>query len=391
MQLAAFLASRLLRRRGTVLLRTSALAALVAVGLGVASLVVTLALMTGYETVLRQGILAGSGHVFAFYPGGMSRTQTDAAARLAALPGVVRAADVAYLPGLIFARHGSGAEIVTVRATSGPAAARPVASAAARGILAATLGQGLARRLAAAPGDVLMLQLVAAGSPRSLPVRVAHVFSTGFVELDERWATVDLAALAARMPDLRAGGVELWLEDPDQAGSLRDRVERVCAGCLVTTWQEMSPAIFAGLRWQKLSLMLVLSLVLAVGAFEIASALVVLVTEKRRELGVLLALGGQPALLRRTILFVGGALGAAGVAAGVVLGVAVIVVLNLLGLPHFSPEIARIYLVERIPLRLAGGDLGLVAALAVLEVVLAALLPARRVARRDPSEVLRWV
>jgi lipoprotein-releasing system permease protein len=391
MRLAAFLALRLLRRRGTALLRTSALAALVAVGLGVASLIVTLALMTGYERALRQGILAGSGHVFAFYPGGMSKVQAETAARLAAFPGVVRAADVTYLPGLIFARGSRDAEIVTVRASSSPAPAARRETSAARGMLGVTLGEGLARRLAAAPGDVLTLQIVAAGSPRSVPVKVTGVYATGFVELDERWLTVGLAELAARVPDLRSGGIELWLADPDQADALRNRVERVCAGCLVTTWKEMSPAIFAGLRWQKLSLALVLSLVLAVGAFEIASALVVLVTEKRRELGVLLALGGQPDLLRRTILFVGGMLGAAGVAVGVAFGVAVVVALNLLGLPHFPPEIARIYLVERIPLRLAAADLGLVAVLAVLEVVLAALLPARRVARRDPGEVLRWV
>jgi len=135
----------------------------------------------------------------------------------------------------------------------------------------------------------------------------------------------------------------------------------------------------------------VLSLVLGVGAFEVASALVVLVTEKRREFGVLLALGGQPRLLRRTLLMAGGALGAAGVLAGMLLGVTLVLLLGFLGVPRFPPDIASIYMVETIPLRLLPGDLAVVLALSLVEVLLAALLPAHRASRREPVEVLRWV
>ncbi len=103
-----------------------------------------------------------------------------------------------------------------------------------------------------------------------------------------------------------------------------------------------------------------LSLVLGVGAFEVASALVVLVTEKRREFGVLLAIGGPPRLVRRTLLLAGGALGAAGVAVGIGLGVAIVLVLTALGVPHFPPDIASIYMVDTIPLRLLPGDLAVV-------------------------------
>jgi len=131
--------------------------------------------------------------------------------------------------------------------------------------------------------------------------------------------------------------------------------------------------------------------VLGVGAFEVASALVVLVTEKRREFGVILALGGQPRLLRRTLLLAGGALGATGVLVGMLLGVALVLLLGLLGVPHFPPGIASIYMVETIPLRLLPGDLAAVLALSLVEVLLAALVPAYRASRREPVEVLRWV
>ena len=393
MQLAWFLAGRLLRRRGTSLLRTSALAALLAVALGAASLVVVLALMSGYTGALRSGVLAASGHLVALYPPGLSHEDAVAAeARVAAVPGVVRVGEVVYLPGMLFPRAGGQAELVSVRANSQtPPFVRLEASQAA-GPLEVALGRGVARRLSASRGDALTLQVVGGGTPRAVAVRVGEVFSTGFAELDERFVVADLAELRRRVPSLAGGGLEVWLANPEQAGALRDRIEQACGkGALVATWQESNRNLFAALRWQKISLGVVLSLVLGVGAFEVASALVVLVTEKRREFGVLLALGGQPRLLRRTLLLAGGALGAAGVLVGMLLGVALVLLLAFLGVPHFPPDIASIYMVETIPLRLLPGDLAVVLALSLVEVLLAAMLPARRVSKREPVEVLRWV
>jgi len=392
-RLAWFLAGRLLRRRGTALLRTSALAALVAVALGAASLVVVLALMSGYTGALRAGVLAAGGHLIALYPAGLPpREGAAAVGRVAALEGVVRVGEVVYLPGMLFPRSGGEAELVTVRANAQPPPFVHLPDRVTEGPLEIALGRGLARRLSAGTGDVLSLQVVAGGAPRPLPVRVAQVFTAGFAELDEHFVVTGLSGLRRRVSPLAGGGLEVWLSNPERAGELRSRVEAALGrGALVTTWQEANRNLFAALRWQKLSLALVLSLVLGVGAFEVASALVVLVTEKRREFGVLLALGGQPRLLRSTLLLAGGALGTAGVLAGMVLGVGLVAVLDLLRIPHFPPEIASIYMVDRIPFRLLPGDLAVVLALSVVEVLLAALLPAHRVSRREPVEVLRWV
>ncbi|HUK13830.1 MAG TPA: FtsX-like permease family protein, partial [Thermoanaerobaculaceae bacterium] len=388
MRLALFLAARLLRRRGSALLRTSALAALIAVALGAASLVVALALMSGYTRALRDGVLAAGGHVVALYPGGLSRAVAAAATeKLERLPGVTRVAQAVYLAGMLFPRGGGAAELVSVRASTQPLPFVHLPAADPDGPLAVAIGRGVARRLSAAAGEVLSLQVVTGRAPRSVPVRIAAVFATGFSELDERWVVADFAALSRRVADLPGGGLEVFLADPSDAPARRDRVEAICGdGALVSTWEESNRNLFAALRWQKLSLGLVLSLVLGVGAFEVASALVVLVTEKRRELGILLALGSDPRLMRRTLLLAGGALGAAGVAAGVLLGVALAVLLSLLGVPHFPPDIASIYMVETIPLRIVPGDIAAVLALSLAEVLLAAMLPARRAARREPVE-----
>ncbi|MFI5143458.1 MAG: hypothetical protein ACHQHM_05470, partial [Thermoanaerobaculales bacterium] len=103
------------------------------------------------------------------------------------------------------------------------------------------------------------------------------------------------------------------------------------------------------------------------------------------------ALGIKPRLLRHTLLLAGGGLGSVGVVAGMALGIVVVVCLGVLGVPHFSPEIASIYMVDTIPFRIVPGDLVVVLVLSLTEVLLAASLPARRAARREPVEALRWV
>jgi lipoprotein-releasing system permease protein len=255
------------------------------------------------------------------------------------------------------------------------------------------IGSGLARRLGTAAGERVTLQVVPGGRlPVTVPARVEQVFRTSFAEVDERWAVVPLADLRRFVGGWHSSGLEVWLVDPARADATRDAVDAACGGrALVTSWQENNRNLFAALQWQKISLGVVLSLVLGVGAFEVASALVVLVTEKRRSLGVLLALGGRPGLIRVTLVLAGGLLGAVGVVGGTLVGMALVGVMTVLGQPSFPPEIAAIYMVDRIPMRLAPFDLAAVVALGLVEVVVASLLPARRAARREPVEVLRWV
>jgi lipoprotein-releasing system permease protein len=389
------LAARLLQRRGTALLRTSALAALAAVALGVASLVIVLALMNGYSDALRSGILAGGGHLVAMYPAGLAPEGAAAAkARLLAVPGVEAVGEVLYLPALLFTRADGGTgEVVTLKATGLAGTFTPAGPPAATGPLPVAVGSGLARRLEVAPGDSLSVQVMTpAQVPRVVLGTVASVFHSGLAELDDRWVTVRLADLATRVAAVRANGLEVALDDPGAATARRDAVERAAGRtALVTTWQETNRNLFAALRWQKLSLGVLLSLVVGVGAFEVASALVVLVTEKRRQLGILIALGGEPRLLRAVILAAAGALGIAGVVTGIVTGVGAAALLTALGVPSFPPDIASIYMVDRIRFIVDWRDVALVMGLGVVEVIVAALLPARRVARWQPAEVLRWV
>lgn len=384
----------MLRRRSSALLRTTALAGLSAVALGIAALLVSLALMTGYQDAIQEGLLAAGGHLVAYAPPGRGEgNDVGRGERLAAREGIAAVGEVAYLAGLLVAPGGGDGVAVTVKGAGVTPPFATVTAVGTGGPLAVAVGGGVARKLGVTVGSVLSLQAAAESRPpRALPVRVGQVFSTGFSEVDETWVVVPLAELMSRLPGLTPLALEVWLEDPHALSQGRRAVEEAWGGpVLVSTWQERNPGFFAALRWQKLSLAVVLSLVLGVGAFEIASALVVLVTEKRHHIGVLMALGAEPGLVRRTLVLVGVWLGGAGVAVGGVLGIALVLLLRWLGVPHFPAEIAQVYMVDQIPLRLELWELGAVLALGVVEVVGAAWFPARRIARRQPVEVFRWV
>lgn len=393
MRLAWFLAARLLRKKGTALLRTSALAALLAVGLGAASLVVVLAIMSGYSRALRDGILSAVGHITVLAPG-TDTPATALAAEIGRHPDVSALGEVVLLPGLLLAQGEEGGEMVTLRAAavSPPFVRLPEGDRS--GPLGLALGAGTARRLRASVGSTLALQVFTGGAPRMVTVRVAQVFRTGFVDLDEHWVVARLDELRRRVPSLPAPVLEVWLADPETASEVAAELEqRLPTGVLLSSWQDLpsNRDVFAALRWQKISLGVVLSLVLGVGAFEVASAVVVLLTEKRRTVALLVAMGSPNRLVALTLLVAGGALGCAGVLAGTVTGMGIVGVLRALGIPSFPPDIASVYMVDTIPLRVLPADVLAVLGLGAVEVLLASLLPVRRVARLQPVEVLRWI
>lgn len=392
MKLAWFLAARLLRKKGTPLLRTSALAALAAVALGAASLVVVLAIMSGYSRALRDGILSAVGHITALVP--ISGSPAAVAAEIGRHPEVTSVGEVVLLPGLLLAEGEEGGEMITVRAAAASPPFARLPESGRSGPLGLAIGAGTARRLRAGVGATLALQVFSGGAPRMVAAQVAQVFRTGFVDLDEHWVVANLDELRRRVPSLPAPFLEVRLADPERASEVASELERrLPAGVVFTAWQDL-PAnrdVFAALLWQKISLGVVLSLVLGVGAFEVAAAVVVLLTEKRRTVALLVAMGGSNRLVALTLLLAGGVLGCLGVLAGTAAGVGIVGGLRALDIPSFPPDIASVYMVDRIPLHVLPADLLAVLGLGAVEVLLASLLPVRRVARLQPVEVLRWI
>ncbi len=390
------LALSILRRRRGALLRSTAAAAFAGIVTATAALVLTLALMTGYRREIAAALGRGGGHMVAFLTRRTTLEEARALARrAAAVPGVRRAEPVAYVTALAEDPADPAHPVpVVLKATLDPPAFTGLGRWPEGAAPAAVPGARLAERLGLSRGDTLVVSLPPRPGSWTVPrlaLQVAGTFHLAFAEFDESWVAVPLGPLLRRRPELEIGGLELALDDPLHPERIRPAVEAALPGALVTDWREMNGALFAALRWQTVSLFVVLSLVVAVAAFQVSSALVVLAAGRRRSTGMLLAMGAHPGIVRRTLFLAGTLLGGAGVAVGLAAGATMAAAATALRVVRFPPELARVYMVEFIPFRVTPSHAAAVAAMGLLLVALAAYWPARRAATLEPVRALRAV
>jgi len=392
------LAIRFLRGRGSRLLSSTAMAALAASTLGVTAMGVAMALMTGYSGDLQKKLVGGNAAVLVYPPMELAARARgiQLAEAIRRLPEVTRVDRVAYVQG-VMATGRSEAE-VTLRGTS-PDAGLLAASAAQLaadedGIPGVVLGVDLAGELGVVPGERLRLVVIAVGegAPKFVyrTLRFAGTFASGFSEFDREWAVTSRATVAALSP----GGLEsleVVVDDLDRAPAVAEAIRAQAPdGTLVTDWRELNRELFAALALQKAALFLLLGLIVLVSTFNVASSLVVLVREKRRDLGVLAALGLAPERMRWVFLLYGGALGLAGTLAGLVLAGTISWVANRYELVRFGPEVASIYFLRAVPFHLSLVDAAQIGGFTLVVTLLSCWLPSRRALTLDPSAALRY-
>jgi ABC-type lipoprotein release transport system permease subunit len=158
----------------------------------------------------------------------------------------------------------------------------------------------------------------------------------------------------------------------------------------VTDWRSMNGGLFSALALQQITLFLVIGLIVAVSTFNVVATLVMTVQEKKRDIGVLSALGAEPRFFPRVFVWLGALLGGSGVIAGILFGSLVCWAGTTFRLLSFPPGVAEIYFVSFIPFLVRAVDIGAIVAFAAVAIFVASWLPARRAARIDIAEALRY-
>jgi lipoprotein-releasing system permease protein len=239
----------------------------------------------------------------------------------------------------------------------------------------AVIGRELAQELGLGTGDKLRLD---AGGGREAVLDISGVFALGVSELDARYVYVDLKQ-AQSLLDLPGGVtvIDVTVRDIFAAGETAERIARLL-GVQAQSWIETNAQLVNGLRSQSLSTVMISVFVAISVAFGIASVLAVSVVQRTREIGILRAMGSPRRQVQRVFLIQGGVLGFAGSAVGAAAGYGLVWAFNTLG-PGLFP----------IPLTptLVPGAM----TLATIVGVAAATAPARRAARLDPVEAIRYV
>ncbi len=401
-------AGRATRRNGFISFISGV--SMLGIALGVAALIIVLSVMNGFQKEVRDRMLGVVSHIEISAPGGMALP--DVAATLAAVrrhPSVVGAAP--FIAAQALMARGEDMRGSLVRGVD-PALEPEVTdivganhAALARlvpGEFGVVLGGELARAMGVREGDRITLvapsgQVTPAGVvPRLKQMVVVGTFNSGHFEYDSALALVHVDD-AARLFRLEGPtGVRVKLRDLHQARAVgAELAQALPGGLLVRDWTRQNATWFAAVQLEKRMMFIILTLIVAVAAFNLVSTLVMSVTDKRADIAILRTLGASPQSIMGIFVVQGAAVGMVGTLAGLLLGLGIafnidVIVPALERLLNASFLPRDIYLISRMPSEPLASDIVPVALISLVLAFLATLYPSWRASRVNPAEALRY-
>ncbi len=389
-----------------VVLRLVTLLSVGGVVAGVGTQVVALAMNAGFQETLQERLLGVTAHVSLERPGSDGiRNASELARRLAATPGVKTASPAIYQTVLLSAggraqgllvkgvepelERASNAALQTVIAGAANLAAD---SEGTEGLL---VGRILAKEMRIQAGDYVTLtspqgRMTPFGiMPRSRRYRVAGVFDSGFYDYDANWGFLALGAAQglAGVGDV-VNLIEFRIERLDQAAGVAKRIEQAAGdGFHAKTWMDENRALFRALRLEKLVTAIFIGLITFVAGLNILVALAMTVTDRARDIAVLMALGARREQVRTIFMLQGVTVGAVGAATGLAVGYTLAWAANTY---RWIPLDPQVYALPYVPFHASLSDAFWIAATTLAISLVATWVPARSAARILPVKILRY-
>ncbi len=381
------------------------------IALGVAALIIVLSVMNGFQKEVRDRMLSVIAHIEVYGNGGEPLADWHTlAAQLQRHPQVKASAPFVAAQALI--ARGDDMRGVLVRGID-PAEEAGVTTLGAQlkdGVLkrlqpgswGVVLGSQLARSLGVQEGDSITLvtpsgQTTPAGVvPRLKQVTVAGVFNAGHYEYDSGMALMHIDDAARLFRTGGPQGVQLRLADLHQARTVAaDLVGRLGPAYQVRDWTRTNATWFDAVQIEKRMMSLILTLIVAVAAFNLVSTLVMTVTDKRADIAILRTLGASPRSVMGIFMVQGATSGVIGTFGGLLLGLAValnidVIVPAIERLLNVSFLPGNIYLITRMPSDPQSADIMPIVITSLVLAFLATLYPSWRASRVNPAEALRY-
>jgi lipoprotein-releasing system permease protein len=376
------------------------------VAAGVATLVIALAMNSGFRETLQDRLLGVTAHISLTRPGpGGIPNYRALAEALQSTPGVKSVTPAIYQTVLM--SSGGQARGVVVKGVDPPleeksdealqklSKGRLDFSPDADGIDGLVVGKQLAEEWQLQPGEFVTLtspqgRLTPFGlMPRSRRFRVTGIFDSGFYDYDENWCFVALPAAQslAGASDI-VNVLEFRLTKPEEAPQIAKEIEHAAGqGFSTSTWMEENRALFRALRLEKLVTAIFIGLITFVAGLNILVVLSMTVTDKARDIAVLLSVGTRRDQVRRIFLLLGMAIGATGTLLGLIAGYAFTWIAGTYRLIPLDPQV---YAVPYVPFHPSPWDGVWIACAAMAIAMVATILPAREASRLLPVEVLRF-
>jgi lipoprotein-releasing system permease protein len=381
------------------------------IGLGVAALIIVLSVMNGFQKEVRDRMLSVISHVEVFEPRGAALADWQATAMQARQnPAVVGAAPFVAAQALVARGDDMRAAIVRGISPADEAMVTPLAARLRDGALATlssgswniVLGAELARALGVRVGD--KVTLVAAGGqmtpagviPRLKQFTLSGTFEAGHYEYDSALALVHLDDAARFFRVEGPTGVQLRLRDVHGARQVAAELSASLGPALIVRdWTRTNRNWFDAVQIEKRLMFIILTLIVAVAAFNLVSTLVMTVTDKRADIAILRTLGASPRSIMGIFIVQGAAAGIIGTLGGVAFGLLIAFNIDVI-----VPAIERalgvaflpgsIYLISRMPSEPLMSDILPIAVISLLLAFVATLYPSWRASRVNPAEALRY-
>ncbi len=401
-------AGRATRRNGFISFISGV--SMLGIALGVAALIIVLSVMNGFQKEVRDRMLSVVSHIEIFAPQGgalpdIQRTMAEARANpevvgaapfVAAQALLARGEDMrgALVRGIDPAREGEVTDLA--------AANQQELAALQPGSFRVVLGSELARALGVKAGDVVTLiapggQVTPAGVlPRLKQMTVAGTFNSGHYEYDSTLVLMHYAD-AERIFRLEGPtGIRLKLRDLQQAPEVAQQLAHTLSGdLLIRDWTQQNRTWFAAVQVEKRMMFIILTLIVAVAAFNLVSTLVMTVTDKRADIAILRTLGASPRSIMGIFVVQGAMVGVIGTLGGLALGLLIAFNIDVIvpAIEHalhanFLPK--DIYLISKMPSDPQRSDIVPIAVISLILAFVATLYPSWRASRVNPAEALRY-
>ncbi len=397
---------------------------LIGITLAVAALIITLAVRSGFRYEFVDTILGANAHVTVYSAGqvteagAFARTMSDfepLTEAVAAVPGVVRAAPL--VKGQVLAAskgRNAGVEVFGISPDDLRDIRRVVTPEEAYGTIDAfgsadsfgggiAIGSGVARELGVTVGDRVKLiapegvKTAFGTSPRIAAYDVAYIFRVGRYDIDRTRVYMPFAAAQEYFNrEGMADEIEVILDNPEDVQSMLTPLSLAAGeGALLWSWRDSSGAFLQALEMEDNVMFLILSILVLIASMNIVSGLIMLVKNKGRDIGILRTMGLSEGSVLRVFFICGASIGVIGTIAGLILGCLFAIYIDpifdmvnyVAGGGVWDPSVR---LISRLPARLEMSDVMSAISLSLFLSFVVTLFPARRAARMNPVEALRY-
>ncbi|MBW2606333.1 MAG: lipoprotein-releasing ABC transporter permease subunit [Deltaproteobacteria bacterium] len=379
------------------------------IAVGVMALIVVIAVMSGFESDLKSRILGGQSHIVLMRHGGPFTEYRKILKDVEKIDGVESATPVIYTQVML--RTSSRVSGAVLRGIDPESAGRVIKTldkvsfhnpkagmgeSTDNNVPGIVLGKELANNLGVSKGDTIYLI-----SPRGMISPIGHLpamkrfkltgfFESGMYDYDGSFAYINIeqAQKILRMGN-SVTGIEIRVDNMYKAREIAQKiVSDLGFPFWARDWMQMNQNLFTALKLEKTVMFIILTLIVLVAAFNIASTLIMMVMEKTRDIAILKAMGATDKSIKKIFVFKGMVIGTVGTTLGVILGFVLCTILKHYKIAELTGDIY--YFTTKLPVRLEFFDVFIIVSAALVICFLATIYPARQASRLDPVEAIRY-